>query len=157
MYRKILLAFTVAIGLVSTLTATAHAQNSSSTSAGEVKVTVTGVRNGRGRLRVEVWNKADGFPKKNENALKFVWIDASSAVNGTVTTTFSGLAPGVYAFSTMHDENSNGKLDTNMVGMPKEGWATSSKTVSRMHPPTFEESKVEVPADGTIVTLALHY
>lgn len=37
-----------------------------------------------------------------------------------------GLAPGSYAVMVYHDENGNGKLDTNALGMPKEGVGTSN-------------------------------
>jgi uncharacterized protein (DUF2141 family) len=37
-------------------------------------------------------------------------------VNGTVTTTFIDLAPGAYAVSTLHDENRNGNMDSDMLG-----------------------------------------
>jgi uncharacterized protein (DUF2141 family) len=40
---------------------------------------------------------------------------------------FEGLAPGSYAVLVYHDENNNGKLDTNALGMPKEGVGTSNK------------------------------
>jgi uncharacterized protein (DUF2141 family) len=35
---------------------------------------------------------------------------------------FSDIKPGKYAIAVIHDENCNGKLDTNMFGIPKEGY-----------------------------------
>jgi uncharacterized protein (DUF2141 family) len=35
------------------------------------------------------------------------------------------LSPGEYAIAMVHDENSNLKLDTNLVGAPVEGYAAS--------------------------------
>jgi uncharacterized protein (DUF2141 family) len=35
---------------------------------------------------------------------------------------FSDIKPGNYAIAVIHDENRNGELDTNMFGIPKEGW-----------------------------------
>jgi uncharacterized protein (DUF2141 family) len=32
------------------------------------------------------------------------------------------IKPGKYAIAVIHDENCNGKLDTNMFGIPKEGY-----------------------------------
>ena len=40
----------------------------------------------------------------------------------------------------MHDENRNGKLDTNFLGIPKEGVGASNNPKSRFGPPSFEES-----------------
>ncbi len=45
-------------------------------------------------------------------------------VNGPeVTVVFENLAPGEYGISVVHDENENGDLDKNFVGIPKEGFA----------------------------------
>jgi uncharacterized protein (DUF2141 family) len=35
---------------------------------------------------------------------------------------FSDIKPGNYAIAVIHDENRNGELDTNMFGIPKEGY-----------------------------------
>ncbi len=34
---------------------------------------------------------------------------------------FAGIAPGRYAVTAQHDEDGDGKLKTNFIGMPKEG------------------------------------
>jgi len=86
-----------------------------------------------------------------------VWIDATQASQKTVTITFAGLQPGSYAIATMHDENNNGKLDTNSFGVPKEGWAVSNNVVSHTHPPKFEDAKMQVNSPDQATTLNLHY
>ena len=46
---------------------------------------------------------------------------------GAVTTvTFDGVPAGRYALMVIHDENGNGRLDTNLVGMPVEGYGFSN-------------------------------
>jgi uncharacterized protein (DUF2141 family) len=42
------------------------------------------------------------------------------------TFSFSGLGKGKYAVLVYHDQNTNGKLDTNFIGMPKEGVGNSN-------------------------------
>ena len=86
-----------------------------------------------------------------------MWIDATEVSDGTVTTTFTGLQPGTYAFASMHDENNNGKLDTGACGVPKEGWAVSNNVVSHTHPPRFDEAKIEGNSPDQATTLKLHY
>ena len=39
-----------------------------------------------------------------------------------VTVVFENLQPGDYALSVIHDENDNGELDSNALGIPKEGF-----------------------------------
>jgi len=38
----------------------------------------------------------------------------------------AGIPPGTYAIACYHDENDNGKLDTNFLGIPKEGTGASN-------------------------------
>ena len=63
---------------------------------------------------------------------------------------------GTYAVSCAHDENENGRVDTNFVGIPKEGWATSRNVQPLLRGPTFQESAVQVDT-STTVELELHY
>jgi uncharacterized protein (DUF2141 family) len=39
---------------------------------------------------------------------------------------FEGIPSGTYALVVLHDENMNGKLDTNWLGVPKEGYGFSN-------------------------------
>lgn len=67
---------------------------------------------------------------------------------GAVTTvTFDGVPAGRYALMVIHDENGNGTLDTNLVGMPVEGYGFSNNP-RVMRKPTFEEAAFDVGADA---------
>ena len=63
--------------------------------------------------------------------------------------------PGRYGVSVMHDRNANGKLDTNIVGIPTEPYGASGDARGRMGPPAFEEAAVDVQGD-TALTIHLH-
>jgi uncharacterized protein (DUF2141 family) len=39
---------------------------------------------------------------------------------------FEAIPPGTYALAVIHDENSNGKLDTDLLGIPTEGYGFSN-------------------------------
>jgi uncharacterized protein (DUF2141 family) len=47
--------------------------------------------------------------------------------------------PGTYAVSVFHDENSNGKLDRNILRMPKEGVGVSNNAAGHFGPPKFDD------------------
>jgi uncharacterized protein (DUF2141 family) len=53
---------------------------------------------------------------------------------------FSDIKPGKYAIAVIHDENCNGKLDTNMFGIPKEGYGFSSGAEVTMSAPSFSDA-----------------
>jgi hypothetical protein len=51
---------------------------------------------------------------------------------------FVGRAPNAtYAISVFHGENSNGKLDTNFLGMPRGGMGASNGAKGHFGPPKF--------------------
>ena len=54
------------------------------------------------------------------------------------------LAPGKYAISIIHDENNNDKLDTNFIGIPKEGFGFSNNPRIMFGPPSFEKASFEI-------------
>lgn len=74
---------------------------------------------------------------------------------GTVTTvTFDGVPAGRYALMVIHDENGNGTLDTNLVGMPVEGYGFSNNP-RVMRKPTFEEAAFDVGADALALDVSI--
>jgi len=104
-------------------------------------VVVTGATTERGMIGVAVFSTADGFPGNNEKAARTAVQPRLAPVDSVV---FRGLAPGQYAVSVYHDLNSNGKLDTNLFGVPKEPWGTSANVRPSFRAPKFEEAIVNV-------------
>lgn len=99
-----------------------------------VKVEVGGLRNDKGQVFCALYSSRDGFPKNNEKAVARV----SSAISGKqAVCDFSDIAPGTYAVSVFHDENSNGKLDTKFMGIPREGVGASNGARGHFGPPKF--------------------
>lgn len=60
------------------------------------------------------------------------------------------LAPGRYALAATHDENGNGKLDTNFVGVPTEPYGFSRDARGLLSPPTFDDAAIDLSADATL-------
>jgi uncharacterized protein (DUF2141 family) len=54
------------------------------------------------------------------------------------------LEPGKYSFRYFHDENMNEKLDTNWLGIPKEGFGFSNDPKITFGPPSFEKTLFEL-------------
>src|SRR5690348_10672911 len=88
-----------------------------------VHVEVDGLRSNKGQVICSLYSSADGFPKNEGKAnLRF----QSPITNGQGDCTFTGIQTGTYAISVFHDENSNGRLDTNFLGIPREGVGASN-------------------------------
>jgi uncharacterized protein (DUF2141 family) len=60
------------------------------------------------------------------------------------------IKPGKYAIRYYHDENLNGKLDTNLVGKPTEGYGFSNNVTGKFGPPPFEKWLLELNGDKKI-------
>ena len=78
------------------------------------------------------------------------------AQTGSVVIEFPGLTPGDYAVQLYHDENANGKVDMNMVGIPLEGFGFSNTPLVAGGIPEFDKMKVSLSADAT-TTAVLAY
>jgi uncharacterized protein (DUF2141 family) len=121
---------------------------------GTITVTVTGIRSNDGKIMLAMWDQSAGFPTKSRKAMR-VHYGTISAKKSTIR--LVGYAPGTYAISVFHDENSNGELDTNFIGMPKEGVGASNNPKARMGPPKFKDAKFELAADDLGKPIKLAY
>lgn len=63
---------------------------------------------------------------------------------------FRNLPAGRYALSLYHDENGNGKLDTNIAGIPTEHYGFSRDARGHMSPPSFADAAIDLRADTAI-------
>lgn len=100
-----------------------------------VNVDIGGLRNDKGQVFCSLYSSSDGFPKNREKAVARV----SSAISDKhAVCEFSDIAPGTYAVSVFHDENSNRKLDTNFMGIPREGVGASNGAKGHFGPPKFD-------------------
>jgi uncharacterized protein (DUF2141 family) len=61
------------------------------------------------------------------------------------------LKPGKYAVRYYHDENLNGKMETNLVGKPTEGYGFSNNVTGKFGPPPFEKWLFEINGDKKIM------
>lgn len=60
---------------------------------------------------------------------------------GAAVCVFKGVPKGVYGISAFHDQNNNGKLDTNFIGLPTEDYCASRDARGSFGPPSFTDAK----------------
>jgi uncharacterized protein (DUF2141 family) len=68
---------------------------------------------------------------------------------------FDGICSGTYALSGFHDQNSDRKLNTNFLGIPKEAVGFSRGAKSRFGPPEFQAAQFDVSQALTRLSLSL--
>ena len=116
-----------------------------------VTVTVADVRNARGQLRVGVFDRDNGFPRSRDGAI--LWRSIPAGADEKVVAI--DLPPGDYAVVVLHDENANKKLDTNFIGVPKEGYGVTNNPKPTLRAATFKEARMTLPAEGKRVTVSI--
>ena len=121
---------------------------------GEIIIQITGLRNNNGIIRALLFNTPDGFPgnHKNSYALKNV-----KSKNDSALFVFSNIPYQNYAVSVLHDENENGELDTNWIGLPKEGVGVSNNVKSKFGPPKFEDAKFKLNSKTINMNININY
>lgn len=117
--------------------------------AADLTVRIDDVRAAQGKLMVAVYDSAEGFLKRPAKAAHAV------AAEGQVTVLIRDLPAGEYGIALFHDANGNGKMDRNAMGIPSEDYAFSNNARGMMGPPSFEQVKFTVPADGATATISL--
>lgn len=123
--------------------------------AGEVAIDVHGVRSGDGRVYLAVHGPAtkETFPS-GDAVVEGLRVPARA---GTMRFVVADLAPGRYALSAFHDENDNGALDTNLLGIPSEGYGFGNDASAAFGPASFEAAAVDFDAASTVTALTLSY
>ncbi len=121
---------------------------------GRIHVRISGVRSQEGELGLALFNSKEGFPMKPARAFAKGAVAAEGESHVYV---FEHVPYGTYAISVMHDENRNGKLDTNFIGIPREGVGASNNPVSRFGPPSFDSSSFRLDRQELDLDIRMKY
>jgi uncharacterized protein (DUF2141 family) len=119
--------------------------------AGDLVVTIDGLRSDKGNVRLGLFRK-DG------------WLDDARTVGHAVVRAtlptrivLPNVPPGVYGIAVFHDENGNGKHDTNFLGLPLEGYGFSRDAPIMLGPPKFDDAMFEVTQQGAELRFRMRY
>jgi uncharacterized protein (DUF2141 family) len=108
-------------------------------SGGQVSVDIVGLHSDRGRVLAALYRGEAGFPSKIKQAFARK-VAVSKARQLRIV--FENVPAGEFAVSMFHDENANNTLDTNFMGIPKEGWGTSRDAKASFGPPSYADARL---------------
>ena len=138
-------------GLTLSRAALTQAQPSSE---GVIQVEIDGLRNDKGEVLCALYSSADGFPTKSEKAQAHA---KSPISGGHAVCKFLRIAAGTYAVSAFHDENSNGRLDRNFMGIPREGVGASNNAKGHFGPPKFDSAAFRFSGSRLVLKIVINY
>lgn len=108
----------------------------------------------KGMVFFALFNRDKGFPVDWTKAVRY---GRCMPERGTAEVSFAGLVPGDYAVALYHDENENGVVDLNFLGLPVEGWGVSNNVRPTFRAPSFTESSVHIRGNKHLVEIKLNY
>ncbi|MBL4585992.1 MAG: DUF2141 domain-containing protein [Flavobacteriales bacterium] len=109
--------------------------------SGTIVLSVNGFNSNKGKLWLALYDNAKAFPSSQKEAIR---TEQYEIKNNRVSIKLENINYGIYAISVFHDENSNGKMDANWIGIPQEGIGASNNAKGFMGPPKFEDAKFEL-------------
>lgn len=116
-------------------------------------VSVSGLHSTKGRIIACLWRDKAGFPScaKRRTAVR-VTLPVSAT---SMEVRFPDVAPGRYAVTIEHDENGDGKMGHNLIGMPTEGVGVSNNPGGM---PGWEKSLFNTaPGGGGAIAVKVKY
>jgi uncharacterized protein (DUF2141 family) len=117
---------------------------------------VDGFRNTRGNLGTILFSSSPGWPEDKSKAFRHGPAPIDKATR-TAVAEWPNLLPGDYGVAVIHDENSNAKLDRNLIGIPKEGFGFANNPHVALTAPAFQQALVHVSCPVTETTIHLQY
>ena len=138
------------LAIVSLIVAVAHAAERT----GTITVAVKKLRNNNGKVGAALFSSAEGFPKNAAKAFRAV---SAPIKKKRAKIVFDNVPYGTYAIACVHDENENGKMDYNIVGLPKEGYGFSNDAMGMLGPPSFKAAKITLDSPSQSLSIKVNY
>jgi len=122
---------------------------------GQLHVRVSGLRSAKGNVTITI------YPDDAAHFLDGKYKVARQTVPVTLPVTtacFALPAPAVYAVALFHDEDADGHLNTNALGIPTEGYGFSNNPTLYLGPPGLGKVRFTLnPQDNTIDVRMKYY
>jgi len=110
----------------------------------DITVQITGFESKRGNCIVTLFNNSQCFGANDKGVSQ---VKKAITKAKTCTVVFKNMPKGNYAIIAFHDENTNRALNTNILGMPKEGVGSSNNHKGK---PSFDKSKFILQANKSV-------
>ena len=115
----------------------------------DITVKINNLDSNKGQVYIALYDSQASFLRKGIKATR------SQIENKSCEVIFKDVPQGTYAISIYHDENSNNKMDSNFLGIPKEDYGCSNNARGFMGPPKWKDAKFEVKNKSITQTITL--
>ena len=110
---------------------------------GTLTVEISEIQDTKGQISIGLYANEESFPETEKS-----YRGTTVRVTGErAVAIFQDVPAGTYAIAVFHDINSNGKLDNNFLGIPKEGYAFSNNVFGTFGSPDYKDASFEFDGD----------
>jgi uncharacterized protein (DUF2141 family) len=106
-----------------------------------LEIEITGIRNNTGVIMLQLFDEYETVIRQEKGAI----------TDNKSTIIITDLNPGKYALRYFHDENLNGSLESNKIGIPTEGYGFSNNAFGIFGPKPFKDWLFEVKENTKLV------
>ena len=117
-------------------------------------VELMGLRNNLGVINIGIFSSPGGFPNDAKRAVRSGCFPIPTL---PLLLTFDDLPFGQYAATVHHDENMDGELNTNLLGIPTEGIGFSGNPKIWLGVPAFDRTCFEFSSVNSTVSIRVKY
>jgi uncharacterized protein (DUF2141 family) len=121
---------------------------------GKLTVEIDGLKNKQGQICASIFASSEGFPGDRNHVLRK---QCTKITETPLTITFNNLKAGSYAVALFHDQNNDRTLNSNILGIPSEGFGFSTNPEILARAPKFSEAAFLVAGPDTNIQIQLKY
>lgn len=116
---------------------------------------IEAIRGNEGHIACAAFQPGEGFPVATPPS-RAVMVTTPIRDRSAVCV-FRDVPPGTYAIAAIHDQNRNGDLDRNWLGIPTEGYGFSANVNAGLGPPSFRVASFAFDGGELSLTIRLQY
>jgi uncharacterized protein (DUF2141 family) len=113
---------------------------------------VSNLENKKGQLFIGWYNSAESYNKRGNPVFKKT---VTVSKQTEISIPFDEVPDGKYAISIFLDENGNGKMDTNFLGIPKEKYGFSNNVIPATRAARFDEAAFDIQGQTKSIPIRL--
>ncbi len=121
---------------------------------GSLRVVIEGIKNAKGQIKVGIEKSAAEFDQGPLHEARYRGETVLSK-EGRIEVLFRDLPLGSYAVKSFHDEDGNGQLNTNFMGIPTEDYGFSNDARGTMGPAKFQDARFDFDVPEKTITIRL--
>ena len=116
-----------------------------------LRLIIDNIASNSGEIEIGVYTPENKFPDEDDKFKKYRF----KAKKGKIDEMIADIPYGELAMAIYHDENNNGKIDKNAIGIPKEPYAFSNNYKPTIKAPNFDNCKFSYNKKSSTVKISM--